>query len=354
MPSDLRISSRERLVLTSIIESYIATGQPVGSGAVARQLGNKEGMSAATIRNLMASLDEAGLLDQPHTSAGRIPTPQAFRFYVEQLASPARLGPLAPERIEQIHDTFAGVNTSQQFLERTSHMLALISSGVGVAISTAAETQTLEHIHFSRLGAGRVLAVVVTMEGTVQDRVLSLDRDLSLAELEFSARYLNENFHGWGVDRIQLELARRLEAERSEYDRLMHSLEELYRKGALESEASAAVSIFIEGTANLLASEIDRGRLQTMLHALEAKERLISLLNAYVDARQQNVRVVVGLEETLPGLHNVVLIGAPARIGAENIGTLAVIAPTRIQYEQTIGAVSYLAQLSDRLFPSSQ
>ncbi|MFT4113107.1 HrcA family transcriptional regulator, partial [Silvibacterium sp.] len=142
--------------------------------------------------------------------------------------------------------------------------------------------------------------------------------------------------------------------ERSEYDRLMRSLEELYRKGALESEASSTVSIFVEGTANLLASEIDRGRLQTMLHALEAKERLISLLNAYVDARQEDVRVVIGLEETLPGLHNVVLIGAPARMGAENIGTLAVIAPTRIQYEQTIGAVSYLAQLSDRLFQSPQ
>jgi heat-inducible transcriptional repressor len=106
--------------------------------------------------------------------------------------------------------------------------------------------------------------------------------------------------------------------------------------------------------ANLLSSEIDRGRLRTMLRALEAKERLIELLNAYVDARQQNVRVVVGLEEIIPGLHNLVLIGAPARMGAESLGTVAVIGPTRIQYEQTINAVSYIAQLSDRLFQNPQ
>jgi heat-inducible transcriptional repressor len=330
----------------------------VGSQAIARQLGNKDGMSAATIRNLMASLDESGLLDQPHTSAGRVPTPQAFRFYVDQLAAPARLSnlnnSLSQERKEQIHDSFAGVNSSQQFLERTSHVLALISSGVGVAIASTREAQMLEHIHFSRLGGGRVLAVVVTMSGVVQDRVLLLDRELSLKDLEASARFLNENFHGWSIDRIQVELARRAEAERSEYDRLMQSVEELYRKGALEGEASAGSTIFVEGVANLLASEIDRGRLRTMLNALEAKEKLIALLNAYVDARQQNVRVVVGLEEVLPGLHNLVLIGAPARIGAENLGTVAVIAPTRIQYEQTINAVSYIAQLSDRIFQTPQ
>jgi heat-inducible transcriptional repressor len=353
MPSELRISPRERLVLVTIIENYIATGEPVGSQAVARQLGNKEGMSPATIRNIMASLDESGLLDQPHTSAGRIPTSQAFRYYVEQLSSPARLGSLAQEQKEQIRDSFAGVSSGEQFLERTSHVLALISSGVGVAIASARESQTLEHIHFSRLAAGRVLAVVVTVEGVVQDRVLLLDRDLALPDLEASARFLNENFHRWPIDRIQNELNRRIEAERSEYNQLMRSLEELSRKGALESDAAPG-SIFVEGVANLLSSEIDRGRLRTMLRALEAKERLIELLNAYVDARQQNVRVVVGLEEIIPGLHNLVLIGAPARMGAESLGTVAVIGPTRIQYEQTINAVSYIAQLSDRLFQNPQ
>ena len=138
MVSEPRISGRERLVLTSIIESYIATGEPVGSQTLARQFGNQEGMSAATIRNTMAALGDAGLLDQPHTSAGRVPTAQAFRFYVEQLAGAPKS--LTRERREQIDESFAGVGSSQQFLERTSHVLALVSSGVGVALETSAST----------------------------------------------------------------------------------------------------------------------------------------------------------------------------------------------------------------------
>src|SRR6185437_791454 len=257
---------------------------------------------------------------------------------------------LTPERRGQIDESFAGVGSSQQFLERTSHVLALISSGVGVALGSARDAQALEHIHFSRLSAGRVLAVVVTTSGTVQDRVLLLDRDMQLGDLEASARFLNENFHGWSMDRIRVELDLRVTEERTEYDRLMRAVNELYRKGALESESGVAPVIFVEGVANLLAGEMDRERLRAMLTALEAKQRLIELLNAYLDARQQTVRVVAGLEEAIPGMQNLVLIGSSARMGAENVGTVAVIGPTRIQYEETMSAVAYIAQLSDRLF----
>jgi len=344
-----RISPRERLVLTAIIENYIATGEPVPSQAISRQFVDKEGMSSATIRNVMAVLSEAGLLDQPHTSAGRLPTAKAFRFYVEQLNGGTHFAPLTQERREQIEDSFTGIHSSQQFLERTSHVLALISSGVGVALASATEVHMLEHIHFTRLTAGRVLAVVVTKAGLVLDRVLTLDHDLTHAELEFSARFLNENFHSWSIDRIRTELAHRMEQERSEYDRLMRSVNELCRKGALDADGGMQ-TIFVEGVANLLTSELDRERLRQMLLALEAKQRMVELLNAYVDARQQTVRVVVGLEDTIPEMQDLVLIGSPARLGAENFGTVAVIGPTRMQYLETMSAVSYIAQLSDRIF----
>jgi heat-inducible transcriptional repressor len=354
MSTDLRIGARERLVLTSIIENYIATGEPVASQTLARQFGNQEGMSSATIRNTMAALGDAGLLDQPHTSAGRIPTARAFRFYVEQLAESQRAASMTPERREQIDESFAGVGSSQQFLERTSHVLALISKGVGVALASMRDAQSLEHIHFTRLSVGRVLAVVVTMSGTIQDRVLLLDRDMPLVELEASARFLNENFHGWSIDRIRTELDRRIEQERTEYDRLMQSVNELYRKGALEGENASGPVIFVEGVANLLAGEMDRERLRLMLKALEAKQRLIELLNAYVDARQQTVRVVVGLEDAIPEMSNLVLIGTSAPMGGANVGTVAVIGPTRIQYGETMTAVAYIAQLSDRIFNNPQ
>ena len=158
---EYRVSPRERLVLTAIIELYIATGEPVSSQAVARYFENKEGLSSATIRNVMATLGETGLLDQPHTSAGRLPTPLAFRYHVAQLQSTSRSATtpanaqLSEQRREQIEDSLTGVNSPAQYLERTSHVLALISGGLGVAVANAATQQVLEHIHFSRLAAGK-------------------------------------------------------------------------------------------------------------------------------------------------------------------------------------------------------
>src|SRR5271166_2280242 len=313
--AEARVSPRERLVLTAIIELYIATGEPVASQAVAQFFANKEGLSSATIRNVMATLAETGLLEQPHTSSGRVPTAAAFRYYVEQITQPGRmadgvqafslgaipqsassLGPssLSEARREQIEERFTGVTSTNDYLERTSHVLALLSSGLGVALATSTASQVLEHIHFSRLSTGRVLAVLVTRAGVVQDRVLAVDRELNQIELETAARYLNENFHGWPIDRIRVEVARRVELEREAYHRMLASVEELCRKGALAG-GETGPAIFVDGMANLIAAEVDRERMRQMLLALEAKQRLVELLTAYVDGRQQEVRVVVGL-----------------------------------------------------------
>jgi heat-inducible transcriptional repressor len=359
--SEARISPRERLVLTAIIELYIATGEPVASQALARFFENRDGLSPATLRNVMATLGEAGMLEQPHTSAGRIPTAAAFRYYVEQITQTARavaaqpsLGGVqtAPELSEarrgQIEDSFNGVSSPSQYLERTSHVLALISSGLGVALSRSGAEQVLEHIHFSRLSQGRVLAVVVTLAGAVLDRVLTLDRELAPLELETAARYLNENFRGWPIERIRTEVARRIEMDQAAYRRMLEAVEELCRKGAFAG-VEGGPAVFVEGMANLIAADIDRQRLHDMLMALEAKQRLVELLNAYVDGSQQEVRVVVGLDEALPAMQDLVLIGAPARLGGGNLGTIAVIAPTRIQYQEMIQAVRYVARLSERI-----
>ena len=187
----------------------------------------------------------------------------------------------------------------------------------------------------------------------VLDRVLSLDRDLSVVELESAAAYLNQNFRGWSIERVRAEIGKRIEQERSEYDQRMRAIEELCRKGALAQE-SGEQPVFIEGVGNLIAGEVDIEFLRQLLGALEAKRRLIELLDAYVDARQQTVRVVVGLEETMPEMRNLVLIGAPALLGTQNLGTVAVIGSTRIQYQETINAVSYIAQLSERILQAPQ
>ena len=170
MPSDPNIGKREREVLTAIVETFITTGEPVGSRTLSRS--NREGLSPATIRNVMADLSEAGFLEQTHTSSGRIPTTEAYRYYVEQISGTAKL---APQEESMISDSLAGISDVQEFMERTSHVLSLISRNVGVTVASSGKTNALEHVYFSRLGDQKVLAVLVTRSGLVRDRVLRLD-----------------------------------------------------------------------------------------------------------------------------------------------------------------------------------
>ena len=372
---------REREILTAIVETFIASGEPVGSRTIARS--SREGLSAATIRNVMADLTDAGFLEQPHTSAGRVPTAEAYRYYVENLSGEAHL---SPENQSIIQDTLTGASDVQEFMERTSHVLSLISHGVGVTVAGASvggPRNALDHVYFSRLGDLKVLAVVVTPSGVVRDRVLRLD--ISQGELDLAARYLNENFRGWTMEDMRGELERRIESERGEYRELMKSIERLYQQGALAAEEGAD-AVFVEGAANLVASnpvanEKDRQRLEQLLRTLEEKEKIVKLLGAYLDTRQEAVRVVIGLDEGLPGsalvagssslsssssssfgsassssssLQNFVLIGAPARVGGEVRGSLAVIGPTRLDYQHTMSAVSYIARMFDKILNESE
>jgi len=346
MSSGAPIGDREREILTAIVETFISTGEPVGSRMLSRA--SREGLSPATIRNVMADLADAGFLEQPHTSAGRIPSASAYRYYVEQLSGKTQLAP-TDETI--IQESLQGVTDVQEFMERTSHVLSLISRNVGVAVAATGPKNALEHVYFSRLGDQKVLAVVVTKSGVVRDRVLRLD--LPQADLDTAARFINENFRGWTLKDVRAEIARRLDQERSEYDRLMQSLEQLYKQGVLSGDESAQV-VFVEGTANLVAGEQDRQRLQELLQALEEKQKLVELLGAYLDAKQEAVRVVIGLDEAQASMRNLVLIGTPARVGGEVMGSLAVLGPPRMDYQHTITAVSYIARLFDKVLNESE
>src|SRR2546430_6858440 len=279
MSAGQNIGDREREILTAIVETFISTGEPVGSRMLSRA--SREGLSPATIRNVMADLADAGYLEQPHTSAGRVPSPEAYRYYVEQLSGKTQISKTDAGIIQ---DSLQGVTDVQEFMERTSHVLSLISRNVGVTVAASGPKNALDHVYFSRLGDQKVLAVVVTKSGLVRDRVMRLD--LPQSDLDAAARYINENFRGWTMEDMRAEINRRLEQERSEYDRLMQSIEQLGKQGALTTDQSAQV-VFVEGAANLVTGEQDRQRLQEMLKTLEEKEKIIQLLGAYLDAKQE-------------------------------------------------------------------
>jgi heat-inducible transcriptional repressor len=343
------ITTRQREILTAIIESYISTGEPISSGTLA-QSAFANVLSSATIRNEMAELADAGLLEQPHTSAGRVPSAEAFRLYVSQLTSaPAVLPNSSRTDLQtQIDTSFAGIAGASALLERTSHVLASLSSGVGLAIGAAASTDLLEHIHFSRLAQRRVLAVVVTRSGMVRDRVLALDQDLSSVQLETAANFLNEHFRGWNIDRVRNELARRVDHERTVYQQLSDAIDLWSR--TVPSDFVQEQSVYIDGVVNLIGlSQIppDRDRLRALLSALEEKQRLIELLNAYIDTSEQSVRVIFDLEQQDPGMAGLVLIAAPAQVSGDS--AVAILGPKRMNYESAIHAVSYIARLLHRI-----
>jgi heat-inducible transcriptional repressor len=337
------ITTRQREILTAIIESYISTGEPISSGTLA-QSAFANAMSSATIRNEMAELADAGLLEQPHTSAGRIPSAEAFRLYVGQLNANA-VNPSRTALQTKIDTSFAGVAGASALLERTSHVLAALSSGVGLAIGAAASTDLLEHIHFSRLSQRRVLAVVVTRSGMVRDRVLALDHDLSSVQLETAANFLNQHFRGWNIDRVRNELARRVDHERTVYQQLSDAIDLWTR--TVPADTVQQQSVYIDGVVNLIGLPADRDRLRAMLSALEEKQRLIELLNAYIDTSEQSVRVIFDLEQQDPGMAGLVLIAAPAQVSGDS--AVAILGPKRMNYESAINAVSYIAQLLHRI-----
>ena len=232
-------------------------------------------------------------------------------------------------------------------------MLSLISHGVGVTVTSGAgQRNALEHVYFQRLADKKVLAVVVMSNGLVRDRVLRLTDDLTVNDLEVAANYINQNFRGWEMDDVRNEIARRVQQERSELrpaDAIgagtLHPGRPGYRGGAADGLRGRRIE---PG-----GDEQDKDRLRQMLATLEEKQRIVNLLSAYLDARQEAVRVVVGLEDAMPHLNNFVLIGAPARVGDEVMGSLAVIGPTRMDYEHTITAVSYIARMFDQFWNES-
>ena len=350
------LTARQQATLTAIVEQYVATGEPVASQGIAVA----SGMSSATVRNTMAELVEAGYLEQPHTSAGRVPTARAFRLHVEQLQGGNRIATalLPLQSRSQIDASLQGVSGADAFLERTSQVLSVLSSSVGVAMATAREGDVLEHVHFQRLGARRVLAVMVSRGGVVRDRVLQMDQDVLGEELDAASRYLNEHFRGWTIDGVRAEIARRAETERGTYQRMRQAAEELWTAAMLDA-AQVQQTVFVDGVSNLIGDGYDGTRLREMLAALQTKERVIALLHAYLgtDAmlhhtgmQPARVRVVFDMEVHAPEMQGLVLIAAPAMSDGTQHGAVGVIGTQRMHYENMINAVHYVAQL----FASSQ
>lgn len=346
--------SRGRSVLSAIINEHFLTGEPVGSKTVAEKFANASGLSSATIRSVMGELEEMGLLEQPHTSAGRVPTDRGYRFFVDNLLGVLSL---SNDDLSRIGDGFGlgeGLTTPDRLMERTSQLLSALSNNVGIVVSPNLANDRLQHIEFVNLTDNRVLVVLVSAPNLVHNRIIRLNVAFSKEELERTANYLNTEFAGRSLAEIRAEILKLMHEEKALFDKLLQNAVILCSQ-SIEDDEDSLGEVFVDGTSNILTKSdfADLERLRELLSTIGEKSRLLQILTECVarDASSQGgVQVFIGSENRTPSFQNCTLISAPYRIGSSSaIGTLSVLGPTRIEYARMISIVSYVARTLERL-----
>jgi heat-inducible transcriptional repressor len=341
------LDERCRELLTLLIKAHIATGEPVGSRAISRL--TRDGLSPATVRNSVADLEEAGYLEQPHTSAGRVPSDKGYRFYVDHILEQTQLSDSDEATIQQ-GILGAGWASADHLMTRATHLLSDLSAGVGIIVLPSLTQDKLKHIDFVRLSDGRILVITVSRAGLVQDRVIRIDEDFSQDDLNSTARYLNENFTGMSLLAIRHELMRRLSEEKDLYDRLMQNALLLCAGGLHETEEDAP-EVFVEGAANMVTQRDfnDTERIRELLRIFEEKSRLVKILNECIaPSIPQPVSVRIGAENSLPSLRGCAVITSYYGFGDQVMGNLGVVGPVRMEYARMIGVVNYVARLLEQ------
>lgn len=329
---------RNRQILAEIVRTYIESGEPVSSRAIAKRF--EESLSTATIRNIMADLEDGGYLYQPHTSAGRIPTAAAYRFFAQEIASQATL---SVEDREWIHREMTAGMGPAGFAERAGHVLAEVSKGVGIVVAPPLRKTVLEHARMWLLPDGRVVVVLISPGGVTRDKVLRPARLFTQSELDATADFLNQHYSGWTLEAIREDLLQKLATERERYETLARSALTLCAPEVLgENERQ----VYVEGTAQIVTAPefADQAQLRDLLEAIEEKHRLIAVLNACIDTPEP-VFVQIGVKEISQAGENLALISAPYSRRDNVQGSLGVLGPTRMHYERAMTAVAYVAQL---------
>ena len=333
MDADAPLNGRLQDILHAVVRTYIETGEPVGSHAIAKR--RKQMLSAASIRNVMADLADDGYLSQPHTSAGRVPTEKAFRLYVQSLVA----GRMPSAEAARLRQALSEASTAEERVERSCHILTELTRNVGISATLPPAVRELDQIELLPLGERRVLVILVTRDRAVHHRVVVLDEYVTPGELVNIRNYVNQNFSGWRLEDARRELLERIAEERALYDALLRKVTLLYQKGLLEVDV--APEIHMDGVSNLLGLDLHltREKLRELLRALEEKKRLVELLDRVLEESGGSLAVRVGLEEAHPAMKELAIIGISFQMPSGIWAKIAVLGPMRMQYERVMGAV---------------
>jgi heat-inducible transcriptional repressor len=330
------LEQRAQILLKTLIERYIAEGQPIGSRTLSKYSGLE--LSPATIRNVMSDLEELGLIASPHTSAGRVPTPLGYRFFIDTLLV---VKPLESGEIHRLEDQLQPDNP-QRVIHAASLLLSQLTQFAGVVMTPRRRALAFRQIEFLKLSEKRVLLIVVTPEGDVQNRILHTARDYSPAELVETANYLNQNYSGHSFEQVRARLQDELREIRQDMIQLMA----VALDAGTEAVEQGSETYVISGERNLLAIEDlsqDMTRMRQLFDLLERKTSLLQILD--MSLRGQGVQVFIGGESGVYAPDEVSVVTAPYTVGGEVVGTVGVIGPTRMAYHRVVPIVDVTAKL---------
>jgi heat-inducible transcriptional repressor len=335
-PFGPHLDPRARQLLRSLIAQYIADGQPIGSRTLARSSGLD--VSPATIRNVMADLEELGLLAAPHTSAGRIPTAQGYRVFVDSLLE---MQPLDEPQVAALRRELPTQGATQDLLSGASSLLSDVTHFVGVVTVPKREEFPFRHIDFVALDGTRVLVILVFADNEVQNRVITTQSLYSPAELEQVANFLNANYAGLRMG----EIRERLKREMRETSQRLHQLMVAAADVATGTEQGGGADMLVAGQVNLMGSQglSDVDRLRDLFEAFQRKRDLLALLESC--SRAEGVRLFIGEESGFGALDGCSLVTAPYGVEGRVLGVLGVIGPTRMAYQRVIPVVQATAQI---------
>jgi heat-inducible transcriptional repressor len=336
--AEQQLTERARHLLRVLVEKYISDGQPVGSRTLSRAAGLE--LSAATIRNVMADLEELGLVVSPHTSAGRVPTARGFRFFVDSLVSLKRM---EVGEIEQLRSRLIVDGDGKELVENASRLLSDMTHMAGLVMVPRRARFALRHVEFLPIGEGRVLAILVVNERGVQNRVIKTERQYSESELQQAANYLNEHFVGRDVLAVRDALVAELDETRDSMNRLM--LTAIDVASAAFSPASDSDDYVISGETRLMALDelSDVAKLRQLFEAFQRKRQLLGLLDRCLQA--DGMHIFIGEEAGQTVFDECSVVTSTYAIDGEPVGVLGVIGPTRMDYERVIPVVDVTAKL---------
>lgn len=337
----ISLQERKQKILQIVIHHFIHTGKPVGSETIIEK--NKLGVSPATVRNILASLEKEGYLTHPHTSSGRVPTDKGYRFYVDSLMQLQQLTQEEEQRIEKEYDSQRGALDS--VMQETSKMLSILSHYTGFVLTPSPAADRLKRLELVKLDRDRVLAVLVTDAGLIRHKIIEVDQEVNSTELLSINRMLNKSVFGISVNDIGTEIFKRLQQEKNKQVKYISIMEKLVQQAfALDEEGE----LYLEGTSNILSQPdfADYEKVRNIFKVIDEKKMLCELLEEKVS--HEGIKVIIGEETPCKELQECSIVTSTYRAGDKTLGALGIIGPKRMEYSKMIALVNYFSKLINK------